>query len=110
MTRRIRDVVHQLIQAGVIQYHHGTEEDYEGYEVVSDQLNRPGKFLFKELLEEKIACQYALTDTVDLVLKMRKFLEGIRRNRCININSRKECINLCKEATDLLNLKSCTEK
>lgn len=109
MARRIRDVVHKLTQAGVIQYNHGTKEDYEGYEVVSDQLNRPGKFLFKELLEEKIACQYALTDTVDLILKIRKFLENVRRNRCININSRKECINLCKEVTDLLNIESCTK-
>jgi len=109
MARRIRNIIHQLSQDGIIEYKHGTERDYEGYEVVSDQLDKPGKFLFKELLQEKIVCQYALTDTVDLILKMRKFLEGIRRNRCINVNSRKECINLCKEISDLLNIKNCTE-
>jgi hypothetical protein len=90
-----------------IEFKQITKEDFDDYNFVYKRLRKAHeKFLFTELLMEKVACMNALSDSVTLLLSIKNMIERMLSSGCIkNTEYTKNCVEHCQAIDKLLKLK-----
>ena len=98
-----KTVLHLIRQLGnTIEFTGVTQQDYKDYAFIFKKLKPHEQFLFTELLTEKVACMNALSDSITILIEVKKMLEKMLKTGCIkNIE---ECGKYCDDIDNFLKL------
>jgi hypothetical protein len=97
-----------MVHRSPIKYRPGSPEEISDYRSIMNANPGAVKYLFNDLVHEKLACINALEDALVLLSKVQKTMATLIDSRCIrNEREREECVKHCNAISELLGTRKC---